>query len=161
MLLLRTWKLGMRSLLLHPMRSSLTVLGILIGVTSVIWLLAISEGISKEFQRQIEDLGAENIIIRSVKPPDEDTTNFRQINAFGVTRAEYKMINETISTVKRVLPIREMTRKFANMGNSKVKPINGRLVGCTAGYADVTRLVINRGHFLTSQEVEGLSLIHI
>ena len=155
MLLLRTWKLGMRSLLLHPMRSSLTVLGILIGVTSVIWLLAISEGISKEFQRQIEDLGAENIIIRSVKPPDEDTTNFRQINAFGVTRAEYKMISETISTVKRVLPIREMTRKFANMGNSKVKPINGRLVGCTAGYADVTRLVINRGHFLTSQEVEG------
>ena len=144
----------MRSLLLHPMRSSLTVLGILIGVTSVIWLLAISEGISKEFQRQIEDLGAENIIIRSVKPPDEDTVSFRQINQFGVTRAEYKMISETIPTVDRVLPIRELTQRFANMGNSKVKTINGRLVGCTPEYADVTRLVVSRGHFLTSQEVE-------
>ena len=58
MLLLRTWKLGIKSLMLHPMRSALTVLGIFIGVASVIWLLAIGEGISKEAQRQIEDLGA-------------------------------------------------------------------------------------------------------
>ena len=55
----RTVKLGTKSLLLHPMRSLLTVLGIFIGVASVIWLLAIGEGISKEAQRQIEDLGAE------------------------------------------------------------------------------------------------------
>ena len=70
MLMFRTWKLGIKSLLLHPMRSALTVLGIFIGVASVIWLLAIGEGISKEAQRQIEDLGAENIIIRSIKPPN-------------------------------------------------------------------------------------------
>ena len=145
----------MRSLLLHPMRSLLTVLGILIGVTSVIWLLAISEGISKEFQRQIEDLGAENIIVRSIKPPDEDTNSLRQFNAFGVTRAEFKAISQTIPTVDRVLPIRELTQKFANMGNSKVKAINGRLVGCTPAYAEVTRLVVSRGHFLTMQELEN------
>ena len=78
----RTVKLGTKSLLLHPMRSLLTVLGIFIGVASVIWLLAIGEGISKEAQRQIEDLGAENIIIRSIKPPDESGGNFRQITAF-------------------------------------------------------------------------------
>jgi len=159
MLLFRTWKLGIRSLLLHPMRSALTVLGILIGVTSVIWLLAISEGISKEFQRQIEDLGAENIIIRSIKPPDESGGNFRQVNKFGVTRAEFQMIDRTISTVRQVLPIRELTQKFAYTGNPNGKPVNGRLVGCTPEYADVTRLVINRGHFLTSQEVESRSSV--
>ena len=48
MFLLRTFQLGMKSLLLHPMRSLLTVLGIFIGVASVIWLLAIGEGISRE-----------------------------------------------------------------------------------------------------------------
>ena len=71
MFLLRTFQLGMKSLLLHPMRSLLTVLGIFIGVASVIWLLAIGEGISQEAQRQIEGLGADNIIIRSIKPPSE------------------------------------------------------------------------------------------
>ena len=59
MLILRTFVLGIKSLLLHPMRSALTVLGIFIGVASVIWLLAIGEGISQEAQRQIEGLGAD------------------------------------------------------------------------------------------------------
>ena len=68
MLILRTFVLGIKSLLLHPMRSALTVLGIFIGVASVIWLLAIGEGISQEAQRQIEGLGADNIIGRSIKP---------------------------------------------------------------------------------------------
>jgi putative ABC transport system permease protein len=154
MLMFRTWKLGIKSLMLHPMRSALTVLGIFIGVASVIWLLAIGEGISKEAQRQIEDLGAENIIIRSIKPPDESGAGFRDINAFGVSRAECEMIRRTVSTVRRVLPIRELTQKFVYTGNANAKPIDGRLVGCTSDYAEVTRLVIDRGHFLTPREIE-------
>ena len=61
-------RLGVKSLLLHPLRSLLTVLGIFIGVASVVWLLAISEGISRAAQKQIEDLGVTNIILRSVLP---------------------------------------------------------------------------------------------
>ena len=63
MLWIRTWILGIKSVMLHPMRSLLTVLGIFIGVASVIWLLAIGEGISQEAQKQIEGLGADNIIV--------------------------------------------------------------------------------------------------
>jgi putative ABC transport system permease protein len=63
---------------LHPLRSLLTVLGIFIGVASVIWLLAIGEGISQEAQRQIQDLGATNVIVRSVKPPAEASADARR-----------------------------------------------------------------------------------
>lgn len=153
MLVLRTWQLGIKSLLLHPMRSALTVLGIFIGVASVIWLLAIGEGISREAQRQIEDLGAENIIVRSIKPPDESGGNFRSVQSFGVTRREKDLLETTIPTVESVLPIRELPTKFAYTGNPNVKPIDGRLVGCTPEYAEVTRLVIDRGHFITDREV--------
>ena len=153
MLILRTWQLGIKSLLLHPMRSALTVLGIFIGVASVIWLLAIGEGISKEAQKQIEDLGAENIIVRSIKPPDESGANFRSIQAFGLTRAEHKLLSTTIKTVESVLPIRELPTKFAYTGNANAKPIDGRLVGCTPEYAEVTRLEVARGHFLTDREI--------
>lgn len=155
MLLFRTWKLGIKSLLLHPMRSALTVLGILIGVASVIWLLAIGEGISQEAQRQIEDLGAENIIVRSIQPPDESGGNFRQITAFGVSRAESQMIASTIPTVKQVVNIRELPTKFAYTGNPNVKPIDGRLVGCGPEYQEVTRLDVARGHFLTFRECDA------
>ena len=43
----------------------LTILGIFVGVASVIWLLAISEGISREVQRQIEELGAQRHLAES------------------------------------------------------------------------------------------------
>ncbi|MEZ6096568.1 MAG: ABC transporter permease [Pirellulaceae bacterium] len=149
----RTWQLGLRSLFLHPMRSALTILGIFIGVASVIWLLAIGEGISRKAQEQIEQLGAENIIVRSIEPPDEDTGT-RSVKLFGITRAEHQLLENTIPTVMEVLPIRELSKRFANTGNANVKPVDGRLVGCTPSYAPVTRLNIDRGHFITSRELE-------
>src|SRR6476646_8301296 len=69
--IVRGLKSGMKSLLLHKLRSGLTVLGIVFGVAAVISTLAIGEGTSRKAQEDIQALGATNIIIRSVKPSDE------------------------------------------------------------------------------------------
>ncbi len=53
---LRTLQLSVKSLWMHPLRSSLTVLGIFIGVSSVIWLLAIGQGIGRAAQEQIASI---------------------------------------------------------------------------------------------------------
>lgn len=150
MIWLRTLQLGIKSLLLHPLRSLLTVLGLFIGVASVIWLLAIGEGISIEAQRQIADLGAENIIVRSVKPPSEATADSRGPVPYGLLREEYDKLVETIPTIKSALPIRELRRQFSH----GPRLVDGRLVGCTPEYADVTRLVVDQGHFITHTELE-------
>ena len=146
---LRTWQLGIKSLLLHPLRSLLTVLGIFIGVASVIWLLAIGEGISIEAQRQIEGLGANNIIVRSVKPPDQTSAATRGPVPYGLTRADFDRLNGTIPTIQQSLPIREIRRQFSYNG----RIVDGRLVGCTPDYASVTQLVVDRGHFITDAEI--------
>jgi putative ABC transport system permease protein len=148
---LRTFQLGLKSLLLHPMRSLLTVLGIFIGVASVIWLLAIGEGISQEAQRQIEGLGADNIIIRSVKPPAEATAAFNGPVPYGLKREEFERLVKTIPTVKSALPIREVRRTFSFDG----RDVDGRLVGCTPEYFDVTRLELDRGRLLTEADQDG------
>ncbi len=70
----RIWrglKLGMKSLLLHKLRSGLTVLGIVFGVAAVISMLAVGEGSSRDAQVRIQQLGATNIMIISVKPSEE------------------------------------------------------------------------------------------
>ncbi|MCU0876437.1 MAG: ABC transporter permease [Pirellulaceae bacterium] len=144
---LRTFQLGLKSLLLHPMRSLLTVLGIFIGVASVIWLLAIGEGISQEAQRQIEGLGADNIIVRSVSPPAEVMAAFSGPVPYGIKRSELATL-EQIPTVKSALPIREVRRTFTFDGND----LDGRLVGCTPEYFTVTRLELERGRLLTEAD---------
>src|SRR6187402_441536 len=76
----RTVRLGIKSLWLHRLRSLLTVLGIVFGVCSVIAMLAIGEGASFEAQEQIKNLGSQNIILRSVKPPEEQKISNNQQN---------------------------------------------------------------------------------
>ena len=147
MLWMRTLGLGIKSLLLHPLRSFLTVLGILIGVASVICLLAISEGISNEAQRQIASLGADTIMVRSVPPPTDKLAQ-SGITPYGLKRAEFDMLLRTVPTIRSAIPIREIKRtfKFAD------RTVEGRLVGCTPEYADTTRLTVDRGHFITDAE---------
>ena len=66
--ILRVIRLGLKSLLLQKMRAGLAALGIFIGTATVIWLVAIGEGVSHQAQQQILLLGAKNIIVRTVLP---------------------------------------------------------------------------------------------
>jgi putative ABC transport system permease protein len=148
---LQTWQLGIKSLLLHPMRSLLTVLGIFIGTASVIWLLAIGEGISVKAQEQIEDLGADNIMIRSIKPvQDAPNENRRTLTPYGLTRNDFKLLQQqtVFPHVRAVLPIREVRQRVHYDG----RELDGRLVGCSPEYAEVMRFELARGHFITPAE---------
>jgi putative ABC transport system permease protein len=106
----RIWrglKLGMKSLLLHKLRSGLTVLGIVFGVAAVISMLAVGEGTSRDAQERIQALGATNIIIRSVKPSDESQASggrVARILNYGLKYQDYDRILETVPTIKKSLP---------------------------------------------------------
>ncbi|MFN9971391.1 MAG: ABC transporter permease, partial [Phycisphaerae bacterium] len=68
--LLETIRLGLSNLRLHLLRSFLTALGIILGVAAVIAMVSLGEGSKQEALRQIEQLGAKNIILRSQKPAE-------------------------------------------------------------------------------------------
>ena len=88
----RIVRLGIKSLWLHRLRSLLTALGIVFGVCSVIAMLAIGEGASYEAQEQIKNLGSQNVILRSVKPPEaqkiSDKNNESYVLSYGLTYAD-------------------------------------------------------------------------
>ena len=99
--LVRTIKLALKSLMLHKLRSGLTVLGIVFGVFSVIAMLAIGEGASQQAQQQVLALGANNVIIRAVKPPqDAKNSGQRQrVLRYGLLRSDYKLLSKTITEI--------------------------------------------------------------
>ena len=72
---LNLWKSAVQSIVTHPMRSLLTGLGVFIGVVSVLWLLAIGEGIAEQAEGEIMELGANNLIISSKRPPEEERSS--------------------------------------------------------------------------------------
>ncbi len=151
---LRTWQSGIKSLLLHPLRSLLTVLGIFIGTASVIWLLAIGEGISAKAQEQIAQLGADNIILRSVQSTAQTSKNARSLVKFGLTRQDYDNLS-TIPTISGTARIRETRRECKNGDRT----LDGRLVGCSPEYLDLNRLIVEAGHFITDAELRSLDTV--
>ncbi len=153
----RIWrglKLGMKSLLLHKLRSGLTVLGIVFGVAAVISMLAIAEGTSRDAKDQIQALGATNIIIRSVKPSDEAQASASgrpaMILNYGLKYADYDRMVDTIPTIKKILPIREIRKQIRRGPHS----IEGRVVGTTEDYADFNLLQLEKGRFLKASDNE-------
>jgi putative ABC transport system permease protein len=143
---LRTLQLSVKNLLMHPLRSSLTVLGIFIGVSSVIWLLALGEGISRAAQEQIASLGALNIIVRTVKPPAEQLEDA----PYGLTREDYTRLLATVREIDKAIPMRVLP---AIEFRHKARKMEGRLVGTTPDYAEVTRIVVDRGRFITDADI--------
>ena len=150
----RTWrslKLGMKSLLLHKLRSGLTILGIVFGVSAVIVMMAVSEGKSRDAQERIEMLGANNIIVRSQKPSDEaQATSGRpaRVLNYGLKYDDFDRIVATVPHIQKVLPLREFRKEIRRFE----RYLDGRVVGTTCDYGEFNRLELERGRFLTEAD---------
>ncbi|WP_315854997.1 ABC transporter permease [Stieleria varia] len=141
---LRDIRVGMKTLLMHPLRSMLTVLGIFIGVASVIWLLAISEGIAAKANQQIEELGANNIILTTSRPSG-DQLQGRKVYYYGLTEEDCYHLRETIPSVSMVIPLYRRTgREFRYLD----RKVEGEINACTPEYKDLYSLKMVDGRFL-------------
>jgi len=148
----RILRLGAHSLWRHKLRSALTVLGIVFGVCSVIAMLAIGEGASKEAQDQIKRLGSQNIILRSEKPPQTDSASAETTMtvAYGLTYADAERIATTVPAVEVIVPVRTIRE---NAGY-RARRLEVQLKGTVPWYADVAKMAVEPGgRFLQSLDM--------
>jgi len=147
----RTVRLGVRSLLLHKLRSALTTLGVLFGVSSVIAMLAIGEGASIEAQEQIRRLGSQNVILRSVKPPEDAVSNqSTRVISYGLTRDDLARVRETIPGIRRVVPLRELPEEVRYTDRVS-RP---RVIATTPEYLVATGRVLDEGRWISQVDEE-------
>ncbi|MCH8148760.1 MAG: ABC transporter permease, partial [Planctomycetes bacterium] len=147
---LQTVQLGLRSLLLQKLRSGLAALGIFIGTTTVIWLVAVGEGVSQQAQQQILELGATNIIVRTKEPnaAREGQDANSRIKTYGLLRKDHTRIVENIPNIRRAVQMREL-RFELRLGN---RTADAKLVGCMEDYFELNHLEMARGRWLTPRD---------
>ena len=149
----RAVRLGIRSLLLHKLRSALTTLGVLFGVSSVIAMLAIGEGASEEAQEQIRRLGSQNVILRSIKPNEENSTSGARVLTYSLTHEDYDRIVNTFPGVQGAVPIRQLPDEVRH-GQIELTP---RVLCTTPDYLRVTGREMSRGRFLSEVDEETVA----
>ena len=129
----RDVRLGVKNLLLHKLRSFLTMLGLVFGVGSVIAMLAIGEGASESALAQIRRLGSRNILLRTQKPV-EDAQDARARSNFlsvhGLLYEDARRIAETMPSVLEAVPAKTL-RKTGRFG---ARALDLRLVATTEGW---------------------------
>ncbi|HZN59796.1 MAG TPA: ABC transporter permease [Planctomycetota bacterium] len=148
----RTVILGVRSLALHKLRSALTVLGIIFGVSSVIAMLSIGEGANFEAQEEIKKLGSHNVILRSKKPSDDQSSGYEQteVTAYGLRREDFDRIEATCPTLKMLVPMRVIPTD----ARYRQQNITAQVIATTPDYFTAANIRLARGRQLTHNDLD-------
>jgi len=144
---------GIENLLLHKLRSFLTMLGVVFGVGSVVAMLSVGEGASKEALEQIRKLGSTNIIISSIKSVEEESasTTYSPMSIYGLTYTDHARIVESINTIEQAAPVK-IIRKNSRLGE---RAMELRVVGTTPAWFELVPRKIIAGRILTSEDEQN------
>lgn len=150
----RSFITAVRNLWLHKLRSVLSVLGIIIGTAAVIALMAFGEGSMQDALDDIMRQGATNIIVMSVKPPDDAASTKRSFVAkYGLTDADFERFKATIpNLVSPPLPMRTFRAEVRPVTENRM--LTSRVVATTPHYATVYNLgdKIAAGRFIVEAD---------
>ncbi len=153
--LLQNIESGVKNLMLHKLRSLLTMLGMVFGVASVIAMLSIGEGASKQALDDIRKLGSTNIIINAVKPSeDEAAASVRTfLSVYGLLYDDEARIQESFETVTRTVPVKVVRKE----GRLYERALELRIVGTTASWFKLVRRPMIAGRALLVQDEQSFA----
>jgi len=162
--LLETVRLGLSNLRLHILRSVLTALGIILGVCAVITMVSIGEGSKQAALEQIEQLGARNIIVRSIRPPEDIQAQSMgggrrggfQVK-YGLTRADLEAIREQFRDATAIAPLKEVGMQVLRGPYRKTS----QAFGVTPDLLRVAKLTVARGRYITREDMEQSSPVAV
>ena len=143
-----TLRLAAQAILRNPMRSSLTVLGIVIGVAAVIAMVTIGNGTTARVQAQLSELGSNMLFVR----PGQFGPGRASTQARSFTTKDVAAIRNQISGIRAVAPVVQSSATVIFGGESRTSTV----VGTSADYLVVRSWPVSAGRgFLDAEERGG------
>ncbi|HUW82761.1 MAG TPA: ABC transporter permease [Phycisphaerae bacterium] len=148
----RNIRLGIKNLMLHKLRSFLTMLGVVFGVGSVVAMLAVGEGASKEALAQIRKLGSHNIIVTSVKAAEDEASGTvrAMMSVYGLFYEDELRMQESFEAVERTVPVK-LIRRDGRLGE---RVLELRIVGTTPEWFELVQRPVIAGRVLLRRDVD-------
>jgi putative ABC transport system permease protein len=134
-------RLGVRSLKLHKLRSSLSILGVVFGVAAVVAMSSVGEGARRETLAQIASLGIDTVTLRPRGDGGEAPA--------ALPAAVAESLRRVVPGVRAVAPVR--LADLAAEAGGRSAPVTA--VGTTPAYRDAARLELASGRFLADLDV--------
>lgn len=150
--LLETFRLGLKNLYLHKLRSLLTAMGIIFGVAAVIIMVAIGEGTKQAALAQLRQLGAKNLLVRSIRPAEstEATGRTSRVLSYGLHREDLDRL-KTLPKLAKIVPMKDFEQKITHGGLRAT----ANAIGTSPEAFDVINLPLARGRYFTGIDYDG------
>lgn len=144
------FKIALRAIAANKLRSFLTMLGIIIGVASVIAMLAIGQGSKRSIQAQISEMGSNMIMIRpgQDKGPGGARQDADEMQTLKLK--DYEAIREQCRYVAAITPSVNASGQFINGNNNTPSTI----YGISPDYLEIRQLKVEDGEAFSDEEIK-------
>lgn len=149
-------KIALVAIAANKMRSFLTALGIIIGIASVITMLAIGQGTKQSIQANISEMGSNMIMI---SPGADMRGGVRQDASSMETLklSDYEAIKDECSYVKAVSPLVNRSGQWI-FGNNNTP---STLYGINQDYLEIRQISVNNGEMFTDADIKSSAKVCI
>jgi putative ABC transport system permease protein len=141
--------MGLTSLLVHKLRSLLTMLGMIFGVGSVVAMLSITAGAQKDAIAAIDLLGVNFIMIEAKEAVDRNELQQRRQISPGMTFRDYRAIAENEPGIAALTPRKRFKPMKVLPKTAQEAPV---LIGVESSYLEIQNLKIVEGRWFTEEE---------
>ena len=138
-------------------RSGLTILGIVIGIGSVIAMISIGQGATGSIETSIQSMGSNLITVSPGFQRSFSQVSAGRGSAQTLTIEDSETIAKEIPFVGAVAP--ELSRRYQIV--AKGKNTNTQVVGTVASYPSVKNIEIDQGSFISEQNVSNQSKVAV
>ncbi len=148
--------LSQKSLRSNILRSILTSLGIIIGVSSVITMISIGSGARIEVEQQIERFGSNNLIVRSQSSSNRGVSmGANSVNT--LTLKDMEALKEELPAIKAIAPRVSLSTQIVANGNNWLATVTGT----TNDYFDLGNWKFENGRSFEEEELASGSRVAI
>lgn len=144
------FKIALKAIFANKMRSFLTALGIIIGVASVITMLAIGSGSKRSIQANIAEMGSNMIMIM----PGADMRGGVRQDASSMETlklTDYQNLKDQCNYIKSISPVVNSSGQFI-YGNNNTQ---STIYGVNQEYLDIRQLSVSDGECFTDQDIKS------
>ena len=147
-------QIALGSLLQHRLRSLLSIVGIICGVSAVFAILSIGEGAKREVLAGINRLGLDNIILRRIYLPKVQSLSL-QDRSGGLQTNDVRILQAASPAVVEIAYLKELQVRVSGL-SGQVTP---QVVACSASYLPLQGLALRSGRFILEQDEQQKNLV--
>jgi putative ABC transport system permease protein len=144
-----------RALFRHRLRSFLSSLGIVFAVVAVVAMLSIAEGAKQEILEQIERLGTNSIIVRSLQLTRTQETAARRRLSRGLVLSDANALKKAIHTISSVASVKEVKASLS----ISIAQDPFEILAITESYQVAKNLAVRQGRFVCDTDVVRKNLV--